>query len=113
MSRYNPASTGPALDDAINALKGDLTAAPATSQLNSWIGILNGQGEGAQGAILEELNTLKTYISRGDTANISHAMHRVAVLVNKDAETVEDDELNSKLRRLGEALLAASNTLGQ
>ncbi|WP_046245647.1 hypothetical protein [Hymenobacter terrenus] len=111
MSRFNPASAGPALDEAINAVKGDLTAAPAASQLDSWMRLLDGNGTGAQGAMLVEMTNLKNYISHGDIANISHSLHSLGQLTTKAAEADLDEEISSKLRRLGEALLAASTTL--
>ena len=112
MSRFNPASAGQSLDDAINAVKGDLTAAPAASQLDSWMRLLDGNGAGAQGAMLQEMTDLKKYIGQGDVANISHALHRLSLLTTKAAtETGVDEEISSKLRRLGEALQAASTTV--
>lgn len=112
MSRFNPASSGPALDAAIDAVKGDLTAAPAASQLESWMRLLDGTGSGAQGAMLEEMNNLKNYISKGDVANISHSLRSLGQLTAKTAtETDLDEELSSKLNRLGDALLAASDSV--
>ncbi|WP_426061920.1 hypothetical protein [Hymenobacter sp. B1770] len=112
MSRFNPASSGPALDAAIDAVKGDLTAPPAASQLDSWMRLLDGTGTGAQGAMLEEMTSLKNYISKGDIANISHSLRTLGQLTTKAAtETDLDEELSSKLNRLGEALLAASTSV--
>jgi hypothetical protein len=111
MSRFNPASSNQSLDDAINAIKGGLTEAPATQQLDSWMRLLDGTGPGGQGAMLEEMTKLKTYIGRGDQANISHSLHTIGQLTLKSADTVEDEEISSKLRRLGEALDAASTSL--
>lgn len=112
MSRFNPASAGQSIDDAINAIKGDLTAPPAASQLDSWMRLLDGAGSGAQGAMLLELTSLKNYIRQGDLANISHSLRTLGQLTTKAAsETDVDEEISSKLRRLGEALNAASATL--
>ncbi|MBF9220175.1 hypothetical protein [Hymenobacter ruricola] len=111
MSRFNPASANQSLDDAINAVKGGLGNAPATSQLDSWLRLLDGEGTGAQGAILTELSNLKNYVHQGDPANISHSLHSVGLLTAKAAETVSDEEIASKLRRLSEALVAASTAL--
>jgi hypothetical protein len=111
MSTFNPSSSGQSLEDAIQAVTGDLTAAPAASQLDSWLRLLDGTGAGAQGAILEELANLKTYIGQGDSANVSHSLHNLGQLTKKAAETAEDEELSSKLHRLGEALVAASTAL--
>jgi|GEM_PF-6706506 hypothetical protein len=112
MSRFNPASSGPALDAAIEAVKGDLTAAPAASQLESWLRLLDENGTGAQGAMLIELTNLKNYISQGDLANISHSLHSLGQLTTKAATEADvDEEISSKLRRLGDALLTASTTL--
>ena len=112
MSRFNPASSGPALDAAIDAVKGDLTAAPAASQLDSWMRLLDGIGTAAQGAMLTEMTNLKHYISQGDVANISHSLHSLGMLTTKASSEAEvDEEISSKLRRLGEALLAASTTV--
>lgn len=113
MSRFNPASAGQSLDDAIEALKGDLTAAPAASQLESWMRLLDGDGAGAQGAMLLDLTNLKNSIKQGDLANISHSLRSLGHLTTKaSTETDVDEEISSKLRRLGEALLAASATVG-
>ena len=112
MSRFNPASAGQSLDDAIRALKGDLTAPPAASQLDSWLRLLDGEGSGAQGAMLLEMTNLKNYIRQGDLANITHSLHTLGQLTTKAAaETDVDEEISSKLRRLGEALNAASTTV--
>ncbi|MDB5236301.1 MAG: hypothetical protein JWR44_3294 [Hymenobacter sp.] len=111
MSRFNPASSPQILDEAIQAVTGDLTAAPATIQLDTWLRLLEGDGPGAQGAILTELTNLKNYIFQGDSANISHSLHSAGLLTAKAAETSEDPEIASKLRRLGEALVAASTSL--
>jgi hypothetical protein len=112
MSRFNPASSGPALDAAIEALQGDLTAAPAASQLNSWMRLLDENGSGAQGAMLVEMTNLKNYIGQGDLANISHSLHRLGQLTTKAATEADvDEETSSKLNRLGEALLAASTSV--
>ena len=61
-SRFNPASAGQSIDDAILAIKGDLTAPLAASQLDSWMRLLDGGGAGAQGAMLLELTNLKKHI---------------------------------------------------
>lgn len=112
MSRFNPASSGPALDAAIAAIEGDLTAPPATSQLESWMRLLDGNGSGAQGAMLVEMTNLKNYIGQGDVANISHSLHSLGKLTTKAATEADvDEEISSKLNRLGEALLAASTSL--
>jgi hypothetical protein len=112
MSRFNPASAGPALDMAIDAVKGDLTAPAAASQLDSWLRLLDGEGTGAQGAMLTELTNLKNYIRQGDVANIGHSLRSLGNLSTKaSAEAGLDAELSSKLSRLGEALLAASATV--
>jgi len=112
MSRFNHASAGQSLDDAIQAVKGNLTAPPAASQLDSWMRLLDGDGSGAQGTMLIELTNLKNYIRQSDVANIGHSLHSVGQLTTKAAaEAGLDEELASKLRRLGEALLAASTTL--
>ncbi|ALW85568.1 hypothetical protein AUC43_10975 [Hymenobacter sedentarius] len=112
MSRFNPASSGPALDAAIQAVKGDLTAPLAASELDSWMRLLDGTGSGAQGAMLVEMTNLKAYIRHGDVANISHSLHTLGHLTTKAADdTNVDEETRSKLHRLGEALLAASTTL--
>lgn len=112
MSRFNPASSGPALDAAIEAVKGDLTAPPAAIQLDSWMRLLDGDGSGAQGAMLIELSNLKNYIHQGDLANITHSLHSLGQLATKaGSEAGLDEVLSSKLHRLGEALLAASTTL--
>lgn len=97
---------------AIDAVKGDLTGPAAASQLESWMRLLDGDGTGAQGAMLTELNSLKNYIHQGDVANIAHSLHSLGQLSTKAAaEAGLDEELSSKLRRLGEALLAASATV--
>ena len=112
MSRFNPASAGQSLDDAIQAIQGDLTAPPAASQLDSWMRLLDGTGPGAQGALLLELTNLKNYIKQGDVANISHSLRSLGQLTTKaSTEADVDEEISSKLRRLGEALLAASATV--
>jgi hypothetical protein len=112
MSRFNPASSGPVLDAAIEAVKGDLTAAPAASQLDNWMRLLDGNGAGAQGAMLVEMTNLKNYISQGDLANIRHSLYSLGQLTTKAATEADlDEEISSKLRQLGEALRAASTTL--
>ena len=75
MSRFNPASARPALDAATDAVKGDLTAASAASRLDNWMRLRNGQGAGAQGAMLVEMTNLKNCIYQGDVANITHSLH--------------------------------------
>lgn len=113
MSTFNPLSAGSSLDATIQALQGDLGADPAAaaSQLDSWLRLLDGAGAGAQGAISQELTNLKHYLGRGDGANISHSLHSLSQLTAKAAETGTDEEISGKLRRLGEALLAASTAL--
>jgi hypothetical protein len=114
MSTFNPSSVGPALDATIDALNGGLSdVTPATIQLNSWLRILNGEGQLAQGAILTEMDNLKTYIGRNDIANISHSLHALGKLTTKaaDAEADVNEEISSKLRRLSEALLNAATAV--
>ena len=113
MSVFNPLSAGSSLDATIEALKGNLgtDTAAALSQLDSWVRLLDGTGPGAQGAIAQELSQLRTYISRGDSANISHSLQTLGSLTAKAADAGPDEEISSKLRRLGEALTAASTSL--
>ncbi|OGX82844.1 hypothetical protein [Hymenobacter glacialis] len=112
MSKFNPTSAGQSIDDAILAIQGDLTAPSATSQLDSWMQLLDGGGAGAQGEMLLELNNLKQYISRNDLANITHSLQALGQLTTKAASEVDvDEEISRKLRLLGEALNAASTTL--
>ena len=109
MSRFNPVSAGQSIDDAILAIKGDLTAPPAASQLDSWMRLLDGGGAGAQGAMLLELTNRKKHIGQSDLANITHSLHTLGQLTTKPAgEAGVDEEMSSKLRRLGEVLHAAS-----
>ena len=113
MSVFNPLSAGSSLDATIQALKGDLRTdtAAASSQLESWIRILDGTGPGAQGAISQELTNLKHYIGRGDSANINHTLQTLANLTAKAADAGTDEEISSKLRRLSEALAASGTSL--
>lgn len=113
MSTFNPLSAGSSLDATILVLQGDLDAdtAAATSQLDSWLRLLDGTGPGAQGAISQELTNLKHHLGRGDGANISHSLHTLGQLTAKAADTSTDEEIGSKLRRLSEALTAASTAL--
>ncbi len=113
MAVFNPLSAGSSLDATIDALKGNLATDPAAAktQLESWLRLLDGTGAGAQGAILTELDKLKAYIGRGDVANISHSLHALGQLTAKSAEAGTDEEISSKLRRLSEALQAASDSV--
>ena len=112
MSTFNPLSAGSSLDATIDAVKsGFANAAPATTQLESWLRLLDGPGPGAQGAISQELSALKGYIGRGDSANISHSLQTLGHLTVKAADAGTDEEISSKLHRLGEALTAASTAL--
>jgi hypothetical protein len=113
MSRFNHSSAGQSLDDAINAIKGDLTAAPATHQLDSWLGLLDLNGPGAQGEIFLELKNLKDYIRTSDSANLAHTLETLGQLTTKAAAEDVDEEISGKLRRLGEALTSASTSLPQ
>ena len=59
--------------------------------------------------MLLELTNLKKYIGQSDLANITHSLHTLGQLTTKVAgEVGVDEEMSSKLRRLGEALHAAS-----
>lgn len=113
MSTFNPSAAGSSLDATIQALKGNLGTDPAaaTSQLESWLRILDGAGSGAQGAIAQELTSLQGYLGRGDGANISHSLQTLGQLTTKAAAAGTDEEISSKLRRLGEALTAAGTAL--
>ena len=74
--------------------------------------LLDGGGAGAQGAMLPELTNLKRYIGQSDLANITHLLHALGQLTTKAAiEADADEEMSSKLRRLGEVLHAASATV--
>ena len=62
--------------------------------------------------MLVEMTNLKNCIYQGDVANITHSLHALGQLATKAAtEAGVDEEIGSKLRRLGEALNAASTTL--
>lgn len=111
MSTPNSSSAGQSLDDAINAIKGDLTAAPATNQLDSWLGLLDVNGPGAQGEIFLELTNLKDYLKTNDSANIAHTLETLGQLTTKAAAEDVDEKMSSKLRQLGEALTGASSSL--
>ena len=74
--------------------------------------LLDGGGAGAQGAMPLELTNLKKYIGQSDLVNITHSLHTLGQLTIKAAgEDGVDEEMSSKLRRLGEALHAASATV--
>ncbi|WP_375417711.1 hypothetical protein [uncultured Hymenobacter sp.] len=113
MATFNPLSAGSSLDATIQALQGDLSTdtSAATSQLESWLRLLDGTGPGAQGAISQELANLKHYIGRADSANISHSLQTLGKLTAKAADAGTDEEISSKLHRLGEALTALSTAL--
>ncbi|NVO32713.1 hypothetical protein [Hymenobacter lapidiphilus] len=107
----NPSSAGQSLDDAINAVKGGLTAAPAANQIDSWIGMLDLNGPGSQGEIALELKNLKDYISSNDSANIAHTLDALGQLATRAADEDVDEEIRTKLLQLGETLTGASTSL--
>ena len=112
MSRFNPASANSSLVDTLQALRGgDLTTSAATQQLNSWIGLLDVNGPGAQGEVYLELNNLKDYIAKGDSANISHTLQALGLLATKATDEDVSEEIKDLLRQLGEVLTAASTSL--
>ncbi|MFD2784562.1 hypothetical protein [Hymenobacter rubripertinctus] len=111
MSNPTSSSANQSLDDAIKAVSGDLTAAPATHQIDTWIGMLDITGPGSQGEISLELKNLKDYISTNDSANIAHTLDALGQLTTKAADEDVDEEVSGKLRRLGEALTKASTSL--
>ena len=66
--------------------------------------------------MLVEMTNLKNCIYQGDMANITHSLHALGQLATKAAtraaiEAGVDEEISSKLRRLGETLNAAGTTL--
>ncbi|WP_019948135.1 hypothetical protein [Hymenobacter aerophilus] len=111
MSDSTSYAAGEALNDAIQAVTGDLTAAPATDQIDSWIGQLSLNGPGAQGKIALELQNLKDYLSTNDSANIAHTLDALGQLTTKAADEDVDEDISGKLRQLGAALTAASTSL--
>ena len=111
MSDLTSTSAGQSLDEAIKAVTGDLTAASATNQIDSWIGQLNLTGPGSQGEIALELKNLKDYISTNDSANIAHTLDALGQLTTKAADEDVAEDVSQKLRQLGQALVSASTSL--
>ncbi|SDX64444.1 hypothetical protein [Hymenobacter psychrophilus] len=111
MSDSTSYAASEALNDAIKAVTGDLTAAPATNQIDSWIGQLDLTGPGSQGEIALELKNLKDYISTNDSANIAHTLDALGQLTTKAADEDVAEDVSRKLRQLGQALTAASTSL--
>lgn len=111
MSDLTANSAAQSLDEAIKAVTGDLTAAPATNHIDSWIGQLSLTGPGAQGKIALELKNLKDYLSTNDSANIAHTLDALGQLTTKAADEDVAEDVSRKLRQLGQALTNASTSL--
>ena len=111
MSDSTSYAAAQSLDEAINAIQGDLTAAPAINQIDSWIGQLDLTGPGSQGEIALELKNLKDYLSTNDSANIAHTLDALGQLTTKAADEDVAEDVSRKLRQLGQALTNASTSL--